>query len=162
RDIVVLLRDTGLRVKRELFRIRIEHLDWKYRVIMIPDSKTPDGKRMVPMSDRVFDLLFVRCGDRKEGWLFPANSKSGHIRTIDKQFHAARKAAGLSPDVKLQCCRHDWSTEMVRKTGNLPLVMKILGQTSLTAAMKYQIPEIENLRAALNDTRPAQSETIIN
>ena len=41
RDIVILMRDTGMRNQRELYRIRIENLDWDNRLIFVPDSKTP-------------------------------------------------------------------------------------------------------------------------
>jgi integrase len=44
RDIVILMRDTGMRNERELFRMRIENLDWQNRVIFVPDSKTAEGR----------------------------------------------------------------------------------------------------------------------
>ena len=43
RNIVILMRDTGMRNERELFRLRIENLDWQNRVIFVPDSKTAEG-----------------------------------------------------------------------------------------------------------------------
>jgi integrase len=51
------MRDTGMRNQRELYRMRIENLDWQNRVIFVPDSKTAEGRRLVPMSRRVSDLL---------------------------------------------------------------------------------------------------------
>jgi hypothetical protein len=39
-DIVTLMRDTGMRNERELFRMRIENLDWSNQTIFVPDSKT--------------------------------------------------------------------------------------------------------------------------
>jgi hypothetical protein len=33
RDIIILMRDTGMRNERELYRMRIENLDWETRVI---------------------------------------------------------------------------------------------------------------------------------
>ena len=66
-DIIILARDTGMRNRRELYRIRIENMDWKNRTIFVPDSKTPDGRRMVPMSDRVYEILRVRTRGKKEG-----------------------------------------------------------------------------------------------
>ncbi len=51
-DIVILMRDTGMRNQRELYRMRIENLDWEHRLIFVPDSKTPEGRRLVPMSRR--------------------------------------------------------------------------------------------------------------
>jgi hypothetical protein len=36
RDIVILMRDTGMRNQRELYRMRIENLDWENKVISLP------------------------------------------------------------------------------------------------------------------------------
>jgi integrase len=52
-----LMRDTGMRNERELFQMRIENLDWQNRVIFVPDSKTAEGRRVVPMSRQVFEIL---------------------------------------------------------------------------------------------------------
>src|SRR5215469_2898227 len=41
--IVILMRDTGMRNERELFRMRIENLDWQNHVIFVPHSKTAEG-----------------------------------------------------------------------------------------------------------------------
>ncbi len=69
RDVVIMLRDTGMRPKKELFQLRIENLDWNSRVIFVADSKTPTGPRYIPMSDRVLDLLMVCVrADRRAGF----------------------------------------------------------------------------------------------
>ena len=73
RDIVILMRDTGMRNQRELHRMRTENLDWHNRVIFVSASKTAEGRRLVPMSRRVSDFLRARCGARSEGWVFPSN-----------------------------------------------------------------------------------------
>jgi len=57
RDIMILMRDTGMRNQRELYRMRIENLDWENRVIFVPDSKTPEGRRLVPMSCPSLNLI---------------------------------------------------------------------------------------------------------
>jgi integrase len=78
RDVVILMRDTGMRNQRELYRMRIENLDREHRVIFVPDSKTGEGRRLVPMSRRVFDILRQRCVERDEVWVFPsARAASG-------------------------------------------------------------------------------------
>jgi integrase len=93
RDAIILMRDTGMRNERELYRTRIENINWNDRVIFVPDSKTPNGRRLVPMTDRVVDLLLVRCGARREGWVFPSKrSKSGHLTTLAKRFREADKS----------------------------------------------------------------------
>jgi hypothetical protein len=39
---------------------------------------------------------------------------------------------------------------MLQHTGNLALVMRVMGQTSTKAAMQYQHPDLEHVRMALN------------
>jgi integrase len=128
RDAIILIRDTGMRNERELYRTRIENIDWNDRVIFVPESKTPNGRRLVPMTDRVVDLLLVRCGARREGWVFPSKrSKSGHLTTLAKRFREARTKAGLSKSLVLYCGRHDYGTRVLKETGNFAAVMKTRG-----------------------------------
>jgi len=161
RDAIILMRDTGMRNERELYRARIENIDWNGRVIFVPDSKTPDGRRLVPMTDRVLDLLLVRCGDRREGWLFPSKrSKSGHLTTLAKRFREARKKAGLSESLVLYCGRHDYGTRVLKATGNLAAVMKTMGHKDVKTAMQYQHPEVEIVRQALNHNNSEKHATV--
>lgn len=151
RDIVISIRDTGMRNQRELYRMRIEHVDFNNKVLFVPDSKTPDGRRTIPMSDRVFALLSTRCKDRREGWVFQSKrSGSGHLTTVGKQFREARTKAGLPENLVLYCGRHDYGTRVLQRTGNLAAVMKTMGHRDVKTAMQYQHPELEVVRAALN------------
>ena len=153
-DIVILMRDTGMRNERELFRMRIENLDWQNRVIFVPDSKTPEGRRLIPMSGRVFEILRNRCHTRQEGWVFPSKrSASGHLRSICNLFRKARNQAGLPKELVLYCARHDYGTRVLMRTGNLAAVMRTMGHRDVKTAMQYQHPELEIVRAAL-DYRP--------
>jgi integrase len=144
RDVIILARDTGMRNQRELYQIRIQDLDWKTRIIFVPDSKTPDGRRMIPMSDRVWEVLRTRVGETREGWLFPSKrSKCGHLTDVGKQFRWARVKAGLPKDLAMYCSRHDFGSRVLTNTGNLAAVMKVMGH-------KDQHPDIEIVRASLN------------
>jgi integrase len=102
----------------------------------------------------------MRCAGRQEGWVFPAFPGSGHITTIDRQFRKARTDAGLPVGLKLYCSRHDFGTEMLRRTGNIALVMRVMGQTSAKAAMQYQHPALEHVRVALSAARTKSEEEI--
>jgi integrase len=158
RDIIILMRDTGMRNERELFRMRVENLDWQNRVIFVPDSKTAEGRRLVPMSGRVFAILRNRCDARQEGWVFPSKrSASGHLRSICNLFRKARDKAGLPKELVLYCARHDYGTRVLMRTGNLAAVMRTMGHRDVKTAMHYQHPELEIVRAAL-DYRPPTSE----
>lgn len=162
RDAIILMRDTGMRNERELYRTRIENIDWNGRVIFVPDSKTPNGRRLVPMTDRVLDLLLVRCGERREGWLFPSKrSKSGHLTTLAKRFREARKKAGLSESLVLYCGRHDYGTRVLKATGNLAAVMNTMGHKDVKTAMQYQHPEVEIVRQALNHNNRTEKHATV-
>lgn len=150
-DIVVLMRDTGMRNERELYRMRAENIDWNKRMIFVPDSKSPAGRRSVPMSNRVLEILSRRCEQRREGWVFPScRSACGHLTTMAQTFRRARKKAGLPTKLVLYCGRHDYGTRILNKTGNLALVMEIMGHKDFQTAMKYQHPDLEIVRKILN------------
>lgn len=160
-DIIKLMRDTGMRNGRELYRMRIENIDWGTRSIFIPDSKTREGRRTVPMSDRVFEILSRRCRDKKgvsqkEGWVFPARRKSAklpYLGSIAKHFAQAREKADLPQNLVLYCGRHDFGTVITAKTGNLKAVMKVMGHKDVKTAMRYQHPEVDIVRAALSQPK---------
>jgi len=107
------------------------------------------------MSDRVYELLRTRVGEKKEGWLFPSKrAKCGHLMDIANRFRAARTKPGLPKELVLYCGRHDFGTGVLTSTGNLAAVMKTMGHKDVRAAMQYQHPDLEIVRAALN--RPKQ------
>lgn len=154
-DIVILVRDTGMRNEKELYQIRIENIDWDRRTIFVPDSKTINGIREVPLSNRAYEILRRRSGERRDGWMFPSKrSVAGHMKTLAVKFRQARKKAGLPQKLVLYCGRHDFGTRLLKETGNLKLVMQTMGHVDTKTALKYQHPELEIVRLALNRTEP--------
>jgi len=152
KDIIVIMRDTGMRNVRELYRLRIENVDLNNRVIFNPSSKTAKGRRFIPISDRVMDILKARCAVRTEGWVFQSRYKGRHIGAafVNRQWVKARKVAGLPKDLVLYCARHDFGTYVMRKTGNLKAVMDTMGHSDVKIAMTYQHPELDIVRDAIN------------
>jgi len=106
------------------------------------------------MSDRVVAVLTDRCGAKREGFVFPSKrSSSGHLTTIARRFREARDKAGLPKTLVLYCARHDYSTRVLARTGNLAAVMSTMGHKDVKTAMRYQHPELELVRMALNSGR---------
>jgi hypothetical protein len=162
-DIVVLLRDTGMRNQRELYCLRTENIDWNRKTIFIPDSKSPCGRRTVPMSNRVIEILARRCPSLHEGWVFPSpRARSGHLTTMAKTFQRAREKAGLPRQLVLYCCRHDYGTRILRQTGNLAAVMETMGHKDFQTAMKYQHPDLDIVRRALNRNAPTRASQVFS
>ena len=71
-----------------------------------------------------------------------------------RRFREARAKAGLPKSLVLYCGRHDFGTRVLKKTGNLKLVMQAMGHVDVKTAMKYQHPELDIVRSVLNDTEP--------
>jgi integrase len=58
--------------------------------------------------------------------------------------------AGLPRKLVLYCGRHDFGTVITARTGNLKAVMKVMGHKDIKTALRYQHPELDIVRAALN------------
>ena len=94
-----------------------------------------------------------RAGGRSEGWLFPSKrSESGHLTTFAKRFREARSKAGLPASLVLYCGRHNYGTRLLKKTGDLKLVMETMGHIDVKSAMKYQHPDINDAGRAINES----------
>jgi integrase len=102
--------DTGIRNVRELYRLRIENLDFNNRVIFNPNSKSAKGRRVIPISDRAMEILKARSGDRSEAWVFRSRYKGKHIRAalVSRQWVKARRAAGLPENLVQYCAARLW------------------------------------------------------
>jgi integrase len=100
-NIIILARDTGMRNQRELYRIRVENLDWDNRIIFVPDSKTAEGRKMIPMSDRVCDVVRERVEAVKDGCFHPSDRTAATSRTWDDRFarHVRRPVF-----LRTRCC----------------------------------------------------------
>jgi len=133
-------------------RMRVENIDWNSRVIFNPNSKTKKGRRFVPMSDRVMNILLVRCADRKEGWVFPSRQKGKHITggLVNKQWVKDEEESRIARGPRSLCARHHFGTYALQKTGNLAAVMNSMGHSDVKTAMTYQHPELNAVRDAIN------------
>ena len=150
RDVLTIMLDTGMR-PGEVFRMCWEDISWERKSIFIPKGKTPRSRRYVVMSDRMCEALDTRRNGQQEGWVFPSDSKPGHVTTVAKAFEEARTAATLSTEIKLYSARHTFATEVMGATGDLSLVMRVLGHTNAQTAMIYQHPSLERVRAIVNE-----------
>jgi integrase len=152
KDIIVVMRGTGQRNARELYRMRVENIDFDAGAITVPDSKTRSGTRSVPLGDRVERILRVRCAGRSKGWVWQSRYRDKHIgdAMVSRQWIRAREAAGLPPDLVLYCARHDYGSYVLRKTGNLKVVMDTMGHRDVRSALVYQHHEVDVAREVIN------------
>jgi integrase len=157
-DVLVIAQDTGMRPS-EIFRMRVENLNFSEKQIWNPYGKTEKARRFVTMSDRMAAILTGRCGERKEGWIFPsARSKSGHITSIAKGFQASRARTGVNSKVVPYSARHTYGSYTLAATGNLFAVAGSMGHVDTKSMEPYQHHDLETLREAINRRNEAISE----
>lgn len=170
---VWVMKDSGLR-RDEAARMRVEWIDWQAQVINVPDGKTKNARRVCPMSERVFDALFVRIGELEakakkkgvefSGFVFPAKGKkckNGHIHpdSLTRGFSRARSDAGIANDVVLYSARHTFGTDLADAVGNLKLVAKAMGHSSTRVTERYVHPKhIDVVRQIINDRNKRDGE----
>jgi integrase len=73
-----------------------------------------------------------------------------HRTTIAKQFREACQQAGLPDSLVLYCARHAFGTTVFEETGNLAMVMKVMGHTDVRTSMRYQRPILDPVRKAID------------
>ena len=94
RDYILLLLFTGLR-RREAASLQWADVDFTNRIIRLAGVKTKSGRKLdLPMTDLLHDLLVAR---RSVGsaFVFPANSKSGHVEEPRTFFDEIAEATGI-------------------------------------------------------------------
>ena len=96
-DYLKLLLFTGLR-RREAAGLKWEEVDFAIKVIRLPATRTKAGRKLdLPMSDHVRDLLIARRAlGNDAGWVFGADSRSGHIEEPKFALDLVAKASGIA------------------------------------------------------------------
>jgi integrase len=154
KDVFLVLRGSGMR-PAECYGMRWEFVSLDRAEYQNPNGKTVTAKRSVPLLHDSLSVLQRRHttqGLPQEGWVFPSDSKSGHVVSINKAFAAARKGAGLPASMVLYTARHGYLTD-VAAVRSLAETMKIGGHSDSRTAIGYQHPQTENLQRDLDAAR---------
>jgi len=147
RDYIALLLFTGLR-RREAASLTWGDIDLGQRVIRLPATRTKAGRKLdLPMTDFVYDLLVTRraVGDAK--FVFPANSKSGHIEEPQHPLAPVRDVCSVA--VSAHDLRRTFIT-IAESADISPLALKALVNHSLGGSdvtSGYIMMTAERLRA---------------
>jgi integrase len=154
-DLSVLLIDCALRPD-EAYRMKWEHV--RKDSIYIPGGKTASSRREIPIdfNGRVMEILNRR---RALGglWVFPAETKTGHISqsTLKKQHARAVRLAGIDPFVPYSL-RHTCLTRWSRILDPYTLGY-LAGHRDFATTRRYVHPNLESARAALAGRQSPQN-----
>jgi integrase len=147
RDYLRLLLFTGLR-RREAAGLRWSDVDLKGRILRIPAAATKAKRKLdLPLSDVILDMLVARRSIGDTTFVFPANSKSGHLAEPKFALEQIARATGI------RISAHDLRRTFVTVAESCdisPLALKMLVNHSVgrDVTSGYVIMNTERLREA--------------
>jgi integrase len=168
RDVATILLDCGLRPE-ECFRLRVANvLDKKIEVHF---GKSENARRRIPMTPRVQSILEMRLSalDGSE-WVFPAQTRSGHIEpsSLKKQHSRAIAEATkvlrqqsafrdrkLDP-FELYALRHTCLTRWAPHMDPWTLAY-LAGHKDMNITKRYVHPQEQTIRQAMERARSVPS-----
>ena len=155
RDAALVMLDAALRPD-ECYRLKPENV--RDGAIWIFDGKTKAARRRIPiMTERLKVALEMRLAKTSpDGWLFPADTKSGHIEgsTLKKPHAKVLEAAGVVP-FELYILRHTCLTRWGEYMDPWKL-HKYAGHADMKTTQRYIHPRDESMEDAMARDRAAR------
>lgn len=169
RDVATILIDCGLRPE-ECFRLKWENI--RDGCIEIQYGKTDNARRRIPMSQRVAAIIEMRRTSAAGEWVFPAETRSGHIEpgSVKRQhIHACEGVENVATNAKrkpgekmkwsvqpfpLYTLRHTCLTRWAPHMDPWALAY-IAGHRDMSITKRYVHPQQNTLKEAIEKARNA-------
>ncbi len=147
RDLLRLVLFSGLRLG-EATALSWDEVDLQARVIHIPRTRTKNRKRLdLPLSDFLHDLLVDRRGLALGEWVFPANSRSGHV--VDLKLPCGQVAKTFGRKISAHDLRRTFITVAARCDITTYLQKTLVNHKDKDVHADYIIFTAEDLRPAM-------------
>lgn len=148
RDVLVLLLATGAR-KGNVYEMRWQDISFDLARWNVPTSKSGEGYQvnLTPAAVKVLERR-RRAASPDDMWIFPANSKSGHIVDVKKVWMEFRKRCGF-PDVRLHDLRRTRGSYLAIGGVSLQQIGAALGHKSMGSTAIYARLHDEAIAKAL-------------
>lgn len=133
--------------------------------------KGKGGKeRIVPISEPALRALksyltvrptfLAKAGVKGQKWLFPSNSKEGHLtrQRFGQLLKELALASNLDPNkLSPHVVRHAFATHLLRHGADLLAIQKLLGHADLSTTQIYTHVVADHLKDLVNDHHPLSS-----
>jgi len=131
--------------------MRVEDINLSERSYFNASGKTKHSRRWVALSQRVLDLLFLRCGGRQDGWVCRQSAANQVTSRQSRKSSGRREMLRACASLVLYAARHTYGTFVYETTKNLQLVMNSMGHGSVRTTMRYQHHDrLEPVRNAID------------
>lgn len=154
-----LLYATGMRVSELVGLLRASVMrDASFLTIMGKGGR----ERVVPLNDRSRDAVMIYLETLLPGrFLFPANSKSGHLerQVFARDLKALAGRAGIAgARVSPHVLRHAFASHLLQGGANLRIVQTLLGHADISTTQIYTHVLDERLRDLVEQHHPLASD----
>ena len=143
----------GLR-RNEVVHLKISDIDSERMLIHVEEGKG-DKERNAMLSPTLLTLLrnWYRAGQSQHkmlpgGWLFPGQNPVNPMsaRQLNRAFHRAREAAGITKGVTLHSLRHSFATHLLEAGVDIRVIQVLLGHAKLSTTARYSQVATSTLR----------------
>jgi len=150
RNVIRVITETGLRIYKELARMKKDQLDLENRMVWIPDSKTPNGVAEVPLTEIATNAFRDQLGISGPGpYLFPSDANpNGYQQTFKTVWHATLRRAGVSY-FRIYDLRSTYATRLSAGGVADEWVTQLLRQGDAKVFKKYSQMKLQMKREAL-------------
>ena len=121
----------------------------------VPETKN-DEPVVVPLVAEAVEILKAR-NPQASGFVFPAQSKSGHMTPPKKRWQALMQRAGVS-DLRIHDLRRSLGSWQAITGASLAIIGKTLGHKSPEATLIYARLHLDPVRASVNTATSAMLE----
>ena len=142
-----LLLLTGARLE-EILSLKWSYLDLEASLARLPDSKT--GFKVLHLPLLAVEILMSLPMFNSE-YVFPSDSKSGHLTSLRKPWAAVCTQAGLS-GWRLHDLRHAFASAAVNSGASLPMIGALLGHKNSSTTARYAHVAVNPAHKIAQDT----------
>jgi site-specific recombinase XerD len=136
--ILTVIYSAGLRVG-EVVRLRIEDLDWERKLLRVRAGKGKKDRYTLLASSIAVEVKEYVSRYRPREWLFEGQIP-GHayaIRSAQRVFELAVKAAGIQKKVTIHSLRHAFATHLLEQGTDIRVIQGLLGHASVKTTEIY-------------------------
>ena len=137
--IIRMMAETGMRIS-EVLELRMEYVDLNTGRIIIKEGKG-NKDRIVYINNGLLENLIsylTRTEKGSTGLIFTTRTGSQiDQNNINRMIETYRIKAGIEKHISAHTFRHSYATALLRETGNLSLVQRVLGHEDISTTQIY-------------------------